>query len=431
MQNPVVFVHGITAATLQDEYPLQMQELWSAALNKDYERLYLHPDNPKWEALQPSLVRPGSAFSICYDELIQSLRYELSPAQDQPTPVYSFVYDWRKSIVNVGAELGGFVEEVRERTKLLRHYKGWDQRVDLVGHSMGSLVICEFLSACAGLNKGPLVGKVVTLAGPFKGSLEAVVKLLTGMGYLSGSQPSERERELARLCAALYQLLPNFEGAISAAPGINADLFTPGAWQPSLTQSIQEHVRLYAVDGGNDQPEQNAAKAATLLKYFLDEAKKQRTHMDQLDLAAIGMDKSRWLAVAGLGARTRVSVSITQQNGQPWFSILDDDYVDEWSDGHASDLTGDTTVPLLAAIPNFLARENIVGVCPSDFGLFELKDKALDNLIGLHAQIPNMDLVQRLVIKHLRPEYTGKVWGRALPGVSKWDPPIPGLTAKT
>ena len=98
----------------------------------------------------------------------------------------------------VVAELAAFVEEVVSRTALLRHYHavGYTARrgqVDLVGHSMGGLVIAGYLQRTAGKR----VRRVATLGTPFRGSFEAALKVVTGQGELPGESAS-REREAAR-----------------------------------------------------------------------------------------------------------------------------------------------------------------------------------------------------------------------------------------
>jgi hypothetical protein len=42
---PVIVVPGITATQLRDEYILPPDIVWSAVMNKEYERIALHPDN--------------------------------------------------------------------------------------------------------------------------------------------------------------------------------------------------------------------------------------------------------------------------------------------------------------------------------------------------------------------------------------------------
>jgi hypothetical protein len=100
----------------------------------------------------------------------------------------------------------------------------------------------------------------------------------------------------------------------------------------------------------------------------------------------------------------------------------------EWVLDGASRLTGDGTVPLDSAIPPWLAPENLVCVQPDDFGYWEIKDKLEVALAGLHSILPNMDLVQRMIVRHLadKPDLYGNTWGLPLPGVTKanWKPPL-------
>ena len=153
--------------------------------NKDFERIALHPDDLRYEAVEPAHVVRGRAFPI-YNNLVGALRHELSLHADEPTPVFLFPYDWRVDLRLTGSRLGAFVNEVLARTQLLKHYGGrTDLKVDLVGHSMGGRVIVEYLSQAG---RKARVGKVATLGTPYLGSIEAVVKITTGMSLLAGSQ---------------------------------------------------------------------------------------------------------------------------------------------------------------------------------------------------------------------------------------------------
>lgn len=91
---PVVVVPGITASNLLDEYPIDPEVIWSV-LKNDYERIALHPNDLRYEAIEPSRVISGKLFEIAYNELINELRYNLKDKEDQPVPVYPFSYDWR------------------------------------------------------------------------------------------------------------------------------------------------------------------------------------------------------------------------------------------------------------------------------------------------------------------------------------------------
>jgi len=139
LPNPVIVVPGITATYLQDQYPLPPEHVWTV-LQKDYDRIALHPDNINYEVQEPSRVVPDQLFEVACRELIEELRFNLSPNPDSPVPVFPFGYDWRQPLEQTERELAGFVDEVIERTKLLRHYHkaGFSKnpRVSLIGHSM-------------------------------------------------------------------------------------------------------------------------------------------------------------------------------------------------------------------------------------------------------------------------------------------------------
>lgn len=106
-------------------------------------------------------------------------------------------------------QLSAFIIEVIERTKLIRHNEkdgySTNLKVNLVGHSMGGLIITGYIQA----NKmNSNVAKVVTLATPFEGAYEAVIKVTTRTANLGTSAPSSRERESASVTPALYHLIP-------------------------------------------------------------------------------------------------------------------------------------------------------------------------------------------------------------------------------
>jgi hypothetical protein len=91
--------------------------------------------------------------------------------------------------------------------------------------------------------------------------------------------------------------------------------------------------------------------------------------------------------------------------------------------------TGDNTVPYFGARSKFIPNQEVVCVTPGDFSFWEFKDRILEN-IGLHSSLPNMNLVQRLVVSHFKGAIYGEIWGRPapdLPPATKWDPPIAGL----
>lgn len=422
IQNPVIVIPGITGSSLVDDYPLKADEIWTMVFNKEYERIALHPDDLRYEAVEPARVRAGQLFPL-YDDLIRALRHELSPRADKPTPVFAFPYDWRMDVQTSATKLGAFVDEVIARTKLLRHYADADDlKVDLVGHSMGGLVICEFLSQ---FGRRSRVGKVVTIGTPFLGSIEAIVKIATGMSLLTGPEPKEREREAARVTPALYQLFPSYKGATTDAAGNEIDVLNYANMQSSIVDSLTEFVRLYSVSTRSDDRQ---ARAVEILQDMLGGARRHRRNVEKLKLPETGVRQTDWLAVVGVGEKTRVQLTVQKNRRGPWFVIDEDQFVNELtSDDPKSRRTGDGAVPLAAALPPFLPDSRLVCMTKNDLGALELRDKLLVEVGGFHGLLPRLNIVQRLVTRHLNPEYRGRVWGHRVPGSRTWNPPIEGL----
>lgn len=416
---PTIVVPGITASYLMDDYPLTPETIWSV-MSRNYERASLHPDNPRFEAVEPARVFAGQVFEVAYKELIEELRHNLRPKVDLPVPVFPFGYDWRQPLAITVERLGTFIDEVIERTKLLRHYAKEDYgaapKVNLVGHSMGGLVVAGYL---ARQGKNHRVHKVATLATPFQGSFEAVIKITTGTADLGVDAPSSREREAARLTPALYSLLPSFTAGIKPA---GTDLFQPENWQTSILDTIEEYVRLHGVST-KDKKKQSRELFASLLNGALLE----RQLTNQLKLENIGLTSDDWLCVVGVDSTTRVALSVTQGKGGPSFNFSSEDRQNKWTTGATAAErceTGDGTVPFVGAMPKFLNDENIICVTPNDYGYWEVLDRAVSATAGFHGILPNMDMLHRMLVAF----FTGQaprrdnVWGRPAPGITepKW-----------
>jgi len=433
--NPTIVVPGITASYLRDYYPVSPETIW-AVLHKDYERAVLHPDNLDYEAREPARILPDQVYEIAYRELIEELRHNLRRAEDDTVPVYPFPYDWRLPLEAIEEQFAEFVEEVIDRTKLMRNYHpdyAADPKVNLVGHSMGGLVIAGYVDAYGTRGR---IDKVVSLASPFRGSFEAVIKVTTGTANLGTEPPGSREREAARLTPALYHLMPSFRHGLVVDGGLPNSLFDPGLWQPSIVDTIGEFIRLHGVDPGKSKG-QIRQQAAALFADLLEEAKKHRRRLDRLDLAHAGLSARDWLCVLGVHATTRVRLHVRNVAGKPDFAFHTKDRDDSWETGDTPEtrrLTGDGTVPFEGALPRFLPYESLVCVTPDDYGYWEIADKAATRFGGFHGILPNMNMLHRLIVRHLtgRPDRHGNTWGRLPPGVGKadWDPPVPNLTPK-
>lgn len=447
-QNPVIVVPGITASSLRDEYPVDPETVWSV-LSKQYERTALHPDNIRYERDEPARVVSDQLFELVYGELIKELRHDLTDRADQPTPVYPFAYDWRQPLSLIERQLEAFIDEVIERTKLLRHYHraGYGNRpqVDLVGHSMGGLIIAGCLE---GLGERARAGKVATLGSPFRGSFEAVMKVTTGLATLGESPSSSRERETARLTPALYHLLPSFEDAVASAEGLPDSLYDPDLWQESLTTTIAEYIRLHGTQPSRTK-RQRLDQAKTLFAQMLDQAAGHRARLEQLRLTAVGLQTDDdWLCIVGIAEETRVRLKVDLVDGKPVFDLRSADRRNGY--GEEAEIppwqTGDGTAPYEGARCAFIPVSKLLCVSDDDFGYWELRDRALEGLgVGLHGMLPKMNLVHRLIAAHFRAGPGNRargnrsIWGRPPPRLpadppeeaEPWDPPIRDLRVRS
>lgn len=450
---PIIVVHAITAGGLHDHYPVDHERVWGPGelAFKILDRISLYPaagvadDRVRYEAHGPSLVRPSEVFKMIYGELVAELRHNLSYAKTPVQPVYTYAYDWRQNNFYTIRHFAEFVREVIERTNQMRYdsekVKGaLCESVDLVGHSMGGIVIAGCLASnLLRDNDGtPLVRRVVTLGTPFRGSSAAIRKLAIGGDGFVFRGGSERERTMARVTPSVYQLLPSFPGALrdkndtplDTGGTTSADLmFDPRTFQPSVRDTLAECVQETICDVALADDTSACRKIATqVFSEMLESARRYRELVEQVAPSVHLLPANKggaWLAIVGAGEETMTRTKIgTDPFGKTWFDMKDCDCKDSWN-GVTTD-TGDETVPLLGAIPPWAdSWKNTVVVQRQDVPwLGEGIDRALINgAVGFHGALPLVNLAQRWIINFFRPKWAGakslgqhgKLWGRALP----------------
>jgi pimeloyl-ACP methyl ester carboxylesterase len=415
-QPPVIVLPGITATTLLDLYPVEPEVVWSAGLQQAHERVALHPDNQPgrtyYEAVEPARVVPANPFGVVYGDLVEALRYDLTSRADRPVPVFGFGYDWRQDCAVSARRLATFIDEVLARTALMPHYRDAPPReVDLVGHSMGGLVIAGYL-ASAGVDvtkdkkATAKVRRVVTLGAPFRGSIDSVQKVAMGMGLLTGPDPKDREREAARTIPSLYQLLPTYKGAFTFAAGLPADLFDPAVWQPSILATLGQFIRLSAA----------RKDPATLLSEYLAAA---RTFVGTVNALrperVLEGGLAAWLPIVGMDAATHTRGAVTlDAKKKPYFG-----FAPPVNDYPATADTGDNTIPLAGAKADFLPLERLVGVRKEDLSFWEFRDRLLVEVGTFHAFLPRINHVHKLVIRFLRDDLAWQLRAWPVPGVAR------------
>lgn len=419
---PVIVLPGITASDLYDEYELPPEALWTTVLKRGYERITLHPENQRYELREPARVAPGGPFPLAYEDLIEELRDGLAEDQPGPVPVFPFGYDWRMPLHWIEDQLAAFVDEVMQRALLTKHYRNdntfrENPCVSLIGHSMGGLVIAGYIARYTSRH----IDKVVTLGTPFQGSYEAILKVTTGTSEIGEQSGKARERRMARMTPALYHLLPATQGQVAGGGGSNVDFFTPAAWQPSVVHAIDRQVAGWDVSG------------TELFAEMLTMAKTHRDRISRLQLSdsdeRTTVSDAEWLAVVGVDSRTRVGLRVVPDEDEaPRFDFRSTERRNDWDSEDAEHRygTGDGTVHLRGAIPPFLDESRIVCVAPGDFGYWEVRDRTLAKAVNFHGLLPTMNMLHRLIMRFLldREDRYGNTWGRRLPGVAQWRPPL-------
>lgn len=447
LADPIILIPGITASYLRDDYPLPPEIVWSV-LRKKYDRTVLHPNDLRYEAREPAAIRPDQLFEIAYKELIEELRTELSPrgaGDNEGVPIYPFAYDWRKQLSELVDALGDFVDEVIDRTKLQKHYhaEGYSGKINLIGHSMGGLIIAGYLARRR--SHVEKINRVATLATPFQGSYESVLKITTGLGILDVDPPKARDRHAARLTPSLYHLLPSFEDALDSPDTYPNSFFDHRAWQPSVEKTLARFISETAV---------RPVRPRTLFKRMLRSAHDYlQKSVHDLNLQEIGFDPDRWLCVVGVNSKTHVKLSATEVNGVLRYELTSKNRLDLWDAPKSGSRdrglskpermmqTGDGTVPYRGSIPPFLDRSKLVCVTPSDYGTWELKDRTLTKIGGFHGILPNMNMLHRMLKTFFKPfgddrkpEAPDHIWGRPAPDLPEretaWNPPFHNLRPK-
>lgn len=460
VQPPVILVPGITGSVLRDVYPLPPQAVWDPGVFgvEAFERIAIHPESPApspekrlYEALGPSRVTASHGVRIVYGELLDLLRKDLAETGEPPVPAYFMAYDWRQDNRAIAAELGQLIEEVIERANLLPRYAGECRAVDLVGHSMGGLVIGACLAAGKHLTPGGTsrVRRVVTLGTPFLGAVDALAKLATGESEIVG-QRRHTEREIARLTPAVYQLLPVYEHAFfDTATQQPASLDDPANWQESIVASIADSIRRHATrpvlrEAGAAGDAARLPAARALLETRLAACRELHSLVDALRPSELLLELDGWLPIVGIDEKTRFAAGLsvrtdpaTGRARKEWdFLIADSDYDGGRDPASVRELRlrlGDGVVPLRGAVPRWAERTRVVCVAERDFGgPVGLEDVLLRKFTSLHCALPLMNLAQRWVLSFLKGRRWGEVWGRPLPDVDPagWRPPVPGVGIK-
>jgi pimeloyl-ACP methyl ester carboxylesterase len=303
---PVIFVHGFLGSKIY----CGVDELW--------------PHMPTPQLAEMELERDGSTNAGCASagpqqgQIVESVR--VGPYSEDvygstvsfldslaPTPAHIYAWDWRKDPEEAIAGLDALVNQVRQ---------GADGKVVLMAHSMGGLVVREYVDDAARAQK---VARAVTVATPYWGSPKALFPFLYGVespGW-SGLDVAFRDdelREFARHLQGLFFLWPS----ANYGPWLSIDGRPRGLGERALLDFVDER------DG-------NRALLANALG----------SHAAVLDQPPAGVN---YQTVVGSGVPTigAVSVEETLVGGEGDPGATGDLVTVDW-------VNGDGTVPLVSA----------------------------------------------------------------------------------
>ncbi|MFE3147807.1 hypothetical protein ACFXJ6_14205 [Streptomyces sp. NPDC059218] len=128
---------------------------------------------------------------------------------DAPANLIGFAYDWRLSCRYNADRLAERVDEELGRWRASAPERAEAQAV-FICHSMGGLVARHYVERCGGAE---VTRRVITLGTPYRGSLDALLSLVNGVGPAGIGLTA-----FARGLPSLHQLVPDY-AALITAPG--------------------------------------------------------------------------------------------------------------------------------------------------------------------------------------------------------------------
>ena len=371
---PTILVPGIKGTKLVDVNKLDFDTIWSGIQSKfeTIEDLRLQ-NEPRFDAEEDVIIERGDVEDLAYRQFYQLLN------KRRLGPIFIFGYDWRRSNLENGKKLLGFIRNLQGK---LGHPRS-KVRFNFVTHSMGGLVFSAFLRELP-QSERHCIHRVVCTVPPFLGSIRILTILLVGEGgvRLPFFNSNDAFRKVARSFPSVYEMLPRWEKAVTFAKGHDSfgqsfDIFDHRHWQSNIVGKKPFKTRLAAAS-----------------KEF------SRLDKDVFHLKGLPSNlRKRMLILVGTNEQTEESVLVKRKNGQVtnFFDL----------DGATPSSDGDGTVPGKSS--KFYQNEILT---------LEVKSKFLDS-VG-HGLFLNDGRVQDVILRFLRKKNKGKSWYTVVSGtVSK------------
>ncbi len=362
--HPCIVIPGIQGTGLENIYALPPATTWSTleagVVPPDFDSLVLDTNGEVDEA-EAVVTRATQLLGIAYSSFVQSLR-------GRGVPVYVFPYDWRYSMVRSAQKLVKYILALQKKTFKSLGAGNWDGAFDFACHSMGGLIFREFLAAWKTAKPDtPLpVDRVVFVATPHLGSVDAVESLIRGETVMFGGQ--KELRKLARTFPAVYELLPNpaLPNTVVNPDGVPVDIFDVNNWQQTVTPDPDDPE-------GFDVEQAHLTAARGLMNALPD--------VTRPEFGLIG----RVLVIYG----NKPNSTLRTVKVLPEFNETKNWYDFDDADKPENKGAGDDVVPLESAVLPGVPAVEIRG---EDVSVFNLKS----HVLPLHVLLPTLDEVSSI-----------------------------------
>ncbi len=218
----IVLLPGLMGSVLENigEEP---EVIWInplAFLRGHLNHLDLAPDG-KASAIPGVHIAAPNAIWLVYAKMLLRLKHAFE--------VCIFPYDWRRATDDIASKLKEFIDQ---QLAISPHSK-----VTLIGHSLGGLVILDYLARQATqAHAEKHVQRAITLGTPFRGTIEAVTSIAKADDpKMKLARKLNRNNDPGRMmlsCPSVYQILPAPHDLYPGwQPTPMLDIWNPATWK--------------------------------------------------------------------------------------------------------------------------------------------------------------------------------------------------------